>query len=214
MSKYTKEKERLRAKGYATIQTNYGNLNVELHGDRVSMMCLPQWLSRAEMAIQAPKTVYNWIKLAKQGKYDNVIFHRLIPGFMVCPLYWPGMARTHALCSRYKVEIPPVPARVDLPTGDPTFETKRISKALSSTTRGVSWCVVALRYCGIVAELSLTCHSRWRIVDPTRTGESAMVMTRNPLMSVVLLFQEPILLHVPGHATSRRQTYSLWQIDR
>ncbi|KAJ9105111.1 hypothetical protein QFC20_004398 [Naganishia adeliensis] len=65
MSKYTKEKERLRAKGYATIQTNYGNLNVELHGDR------------------APKTVFNWIKLAKQGKYDDVIFHRLIPGFMI-----------------------------------------------------------------------------------------------------------------------------------
>lgn len=35
MSKYTKEKERLRAKGYATIQTTLGNLNVELHGDRV-----------------------------------------------------------------------------------------------------------------------------------------------------------------------------------
>ena len=35
MSKYTKEKERLRAKGYATIQTTLGNLNIELHGDRV-----------------------------------------------------------------------------------------------------------------------------------------------------------------------------------
>lgn len=33
--------------------------------------------------LQAPKTVYNWIMLAKEGKYDNVIFHRLIPGFMV-----------------------------------------------------------------------------------------------------------------------------------
>jgi peptidyl-prolyl cis-trans isomerase-like protein 2 len=86
MSKYTKEKERLRAKGYATIQTNYGNLNVELHGDRVSTITLvPNDGSRAEMMFQAPKTVYNWIKLAKQGKYDNVIFHRLIPGFMVCP---------------------------------------------------------------------------------------------------------------------------------
>ena len=42
MSKYTKEKERLRAKGYATIQTTLGNLNIELHGDRVrSPVSLP-----------------------------------------------------------------------------------------------------------------------------------------------------------------------------
>ena len=33
--------------------------------------------------IQAPKTVYNWLKLAEQGKYNDVVFHRLIPGFMV-----------------------------------------------------------------------------------------------------------------------------------
>ncbi|ORX38871.1 hypothetical protein BD324DRAFT_617632 [Kockovaella imperatae] len=65
MKKPTKEKERLKCKAYATIMTNYGGLNVELHGDR------------------APKTVYNFVQLAKQGKYDNVIFHRLIPGFMV-----------------------------------------------------------------------------------------------------------------------------------
>jgi peptidyl-prolyl cis-trans isomerase-like protein 2 len=36
MSKATKEKERVMYKGYATIRTNLGNLNVELHGDRVS----------------------------------------------------------------------------------------------------------------------------------------------------------------------------------
>ncbi|WVR04605.1 peptidyl-prolyl cis-trans isomerase-like 2 [Kwoniella sp. DSM 27419] len=65
MSRPTKEKERLKSKAYATILTNFGGLNVELHGDR------------------APKTVYNFVQLAKQGKYDNVIFHRLIPGFMV-----------------------------------------------------------------------------------------------------------------------------------
>jgi peptidyl-prolyl cis-trans isomerase-like protein 2 len=61
----TKEKDRLKSKAYATILTNFGGLNVELHGDR------------------APKTVYNFIQLAKAGKYDNVNFHRLIPGFMV-----------------------------------------------------------------------------------------------------------------------------------
>ena len=65
MKRPTKEKERLKSKAYATIMTNYGGLNVELHGDR------------------APKTVYNFVQLAKKGYYDNVIFHRLIAGFMV-----------------------------------------------------------------------------------------------------------------------------------
>lgn len=65
LSRPTKEKDRLKSKAYATILTNFGSLNVELHGDR------------------APKTVYNFVQLAKQGKYDDVVFHRLIPGFMV-----------------------------------------------------------------------------------------------------------------------------------
>jgi hypothetical protein len=60
-----KDKDRLKHKGYATIMTNFGGLNLELHADR------------------APKTVYNFIMLAKEGKYDDVSFHRLIPGFMV-----------------------------------------------------------------------------------------------------------------------------------
>ena len=31
----------------------------------------------------APKTVANFIKLAKQGFYDGTTFHRVIPGFMI-----------------------------------------------------------------------------------------------------------------------------------
>lgn len=37
---------------------------------------------------QAPNTVNNFIALAKQGYYDGLIFHRVIPGFMIqggCP---------------------------------------------------------------------------------------------------------------------------------
>lgn len=37
---------------------------------------------------QAPKTTENFIKLVKEGFYDGLIFHRVIPGFMVqggCP---------------------------------------------------------------------------------------------------------------------------------
>lgn len=65
LKKPTAQKERLKSKAFATIMTNFGGLNVELHGDR------------------APKTVYNFIQLAQQGYYNGVSFHRLIPGFMV-----------------------------------------------------------------------------------------------------------------------------------
>ena len=36
----------------------------------------------------APKSVANWEKLANEGFYDGLIFHRVIPGFMIqggCP---------------------------------------------------------------------------------------------------------------------------------
>ena len=32
---------------------------------------------------QAPKTVANFVKLAKQGFYNGIIFHRVIPSFMI-----------------------------------------------------------------------------------------------------------------------------------
>jgi cyclophilin family peptidyl-prolyl cis-trans isomerase len=31
----------------------------------------------------APKTVENFVKLAKDGFYDNLVFHRVVPGFVV-----------------------------------------------------------------------------------------------------------------------------------
>lgn len=36
----------------------------------------------------APNSVYNFLKLAESGYYDGIIFHRVIPGFMIqggCP---------------------------------------------------------------------------------------------------------------------------------
>jgi peptidyl-prolyl cis-trans isomerase B (cyclophilin B) len=49
----------------ATLHTNHGPIEVELHeGD-------------------APKTVSNFTKLAGEGFYDGVIFHRVIPDFMI-----------------------------------------------------------------------------------------------------------------------------------
>jgi peptidyl-prolyl cis-trans isomerase B (cyclophilin B) len=49
----------------ATLQTNQGTIELELFdGD-------------------APKTVENFRKLAADGFYDGVIFHRVIPDFMI-----------------------------------------------------------------------------------------------------------------------------------
>mgnify|MGYP003574208457 CR=1 FL=1 len=43
----------------------------------------------------APKTVDNFVKLAKEGYYDGLAFHRVIPDFVIqggCPhsrdMYW------------------------------------------------------------------------------------------------------------------------------
>ena len=53
------------ARPKATIETSKGRIVLELYAD------------------EAPKTVANFVKLAKQGFYDGIIFHRVIPGFMV-----------------------------------------------------------------------------------------------------------------------------------
>jgi len=54
----------------ATITTQKGTIRIQLHADK------------------APKTVANFEKLAKQGFYDGLKFHRVIPDFMIqggCP---------------------------------------------------------------------------------------------------------------------------------
>src|SRR5215210_5792116 len=49
----------------ATMETNHGTIELELHAE------------------DAPKTVENFVKLARDGFYDGVIFHRVIEGFMI-----------------------------------------------------------------------------------------------------------------------------------
>ena len=49
----------------ATLHTNHGPIAIELYAD------------------DAPKTVANFEKLAGDGFYDGVIFHRVIPDFMI-----------------------------------------------------------------------------------------------------------------------------------
>ena len=53
-----------------TFETDSGNINFELFSE------------------DAPNTVDNFIKLVKEGFYDGLAFHRVIPGFMAqggCP---------------------------------------------------------------------------------------------------------------------------------
>ena len=49
----------------ATLQTNKGALELELFDT------------------DAPKTVENFLKLSSDGFYDGVVFHRVIPDFMI-----------------------------------------------------------------------------------------------------------------------------------
>jgi len=49
----------------ATLHTNHGAISIELFDD------------------DAPKTVDNFLNLARDGFYDGVIFHRVIPDFMI-----------------------------------------------------------------------------------------------------------------------------------
>ena len=49
----------------ATLHTNHGAIAVELFDE------------------DAPKTVDNFLKLARDGFYNGVIFHRVIPDFMI-----------------------------------------------------------------------------------------------------------------------------------
>ncbi len=54
----------------ATIETSKGTIRLQLHAD------------------EAPKTVANFEKLAGDGFYDGLLFHRVIPNFMIqtgCP---------------------------------------------------------------------------------------------------------------------------------
>ncbi|MBI3319990.1 MAG: peptidylprolyl isomerase [Candidatus Omnitrophica bacterium] len=53
------------ARPKATIETSKGKIVLELYAE------------------EAPKTVANFVTLAKKGFYDGIIFHRVIPGFMV-----------------------------------------------------------------------------------------------------------------------------------
>ncbi len=64
-AKTTKETNTNSTQKMVTLQTNYGDIKIKLYEDKT------------------PKTVKNFYELAKKGKYDGIIFHRVIDGFMI-----------------------------------------------------------------------------------------------------------------------------------
>ncbi|ORY63534.1 peptidyl-prolyl cis-trans isomerase cyp8 [Pseudomassariella vexata] len=62
---YMLKPKRVKHKGYARMETNLGDLNIELQTEH------------------APKAVWNFIRLAEKGYYQNVAFHRNIRNFMI-----------------------------------------------------------------------------------------------------------------------------------
>lgn len=62
---YLLHPKKIKTKALGIIRTTHGNMDIELWPEH------------------APKAVYNFVKLAKSGYYNGVIFHRNIPGFMV-----------------------------------------------------------------------------------------------------------------------------------
>jgi peptidyl-prolyl cis-trans isomerase-like protein 2 len=62
---YMLRPKRVKIKGYARIETNFGSLNVELQTET------------------APRAVWNFVHLAKKGYYNEVKFHRNIRNFMI-----------------------------------------------------------------------------------------------------------------------------------
>ncbi|CAE6417975.1 unnamed protein product [Rhizoctonia solani] len=70
-------------RAYVRMVTNLGgSLNLELFCEKVRVV-YSNVHRGTDTLCQAPKTCYNFIMLAKTGKYDNCPFHRLIPGFMI-----------------------------------------------------------------------------------------------------------------------------------
>lgn len=64
-AKSSKKKEKAVEKEIVVIETNMGTIELEMYRQ------------------DAPKTVENFVQLAKKGYYDGIIFHRVISGFVI-----------------------------------------------------------------------------------------------------------------------------------
>jgi peptidyl-prolyl cis-trans isomerase-like protein 2 len=86
-----KEKDVGKRRAYVRVVTSLGgaSLNLELFCEKVYINSAFNLYSPDRSNLQAPKTCYNFLMLARAGKYNNCLFHRLVPGFMVCALQAP-----------------------------------------------------------------------------------------------------------------------------
>lgn len=73
---YMLKQGRVKVKGYARMQTTQGELVIELHAE------------------QAPRAVWNFVRLAQKGYYRSLPFHRNIKNFMVSS----GVLTMYMLC--------------------------------------------------------------------------------------------------------------------
>ena len=62
---YLLKPKRVKHKGYVRLTTSLGDLTLELYPEH------------------APKTVWNFVRLAQKGYYNGVLFHRSIRNFMI-----------------------------------------------------------------------------------------------------------------------------------
>lgn len=63
--------------------SNYLQLNIDKLSKDIILHTNKGDIALAVFEEAAPKTVHNFVELARQGKYDNVIFHRVIKDFMI-----------------------------------------------------------------------------------------------------------------------------------
>lgn len=134
-----KEKDVGKRRAYVRVITSLGGgaLNLELYCEKARLVHHSYQCADVLISRQAPKTCYNFLQLAKQGKYNDCLFHRLVPGFMVHDISTciPCTATYTPLC-RCKPETLRAPAQAASHVGAPHSGTNLIHATRLSTIRG------------------------------------------------------------------------------
>ncbi|KAL0953337.1 hypothetical protein HGRIS_004582 [Hohenbuehelia grisea] len=73
----------LPTRGRVIINTTVGEIDVELWSKVRTDLCILPYLQVDNGPQETPKTCRNFLALSMEGYYDGVIFHRVVPGFLV-----------------------------------------------------------------------------------------------------------------------------------
>lgn len=98
-----------------TVRTNLGDLHLELH------------------AAKAPRTVFNFLALARDGRYVGQAFHRLIPGFVI----QGGPSSSSSGGGAVQGPPPTAPASASAASTSTTAGALEFAPGLSHDSRGV-----------------------------------------------------------------------------